>query len=124
MVDNKSNRKIGEIFTVADLVFADYGGSVFSSIYLNKPTILFNLPQESKYLLEKEKIQTFDLLVRKKIKSLDPNESSKNILDKCRKISLKNEANQINKLKNIYFGKKNIVTPLGEVAKFLLKKLN
>ena len=124
LVDNKSNRKIGEIFTVADLVFADYGGSVFSSIYLNKPTILLNLPQESKYLLEKEKIQTFDLLVRKKIKSLDPNESSKNILDKCRKISLKNEANQINKLKNIYFGKKNIVTPLREVAKFLLKKLN
>ena len=54
-VDDKSDRKIGELFKLSDLVFSDYGGSVFSSIYLEKPTILLNLPDDSKYLENKKK---------------------------------------------------------------------
>ncbi len=124
VVDNKSDRKIGEIFTIADLVFADYGGSVFGSIYLNKPTILLNLPKESKYLSRKEKIKTFDLLVRKKIKSFEVKETNKKILQHCKKLSSKKEENKIKNLKNFYFGKKNVVTPLNEVVNFLIKKLD
>ena len=123
-VDDKSDRKIGELFKLSDLVFTDYGGSVFSSIYLEKPTILFNLPVDSKYLENKKKIVTFDLLVRKKISSLKLNDTLGKILITCRNSLKKKELLKKSSIKKSYFGNKEKINSLEKISKFLLKKIN
>ena len=106
------------------LVFTDYGGSVFSSIYLEKPTILLNLPNDSKYLENKKKIVTFDLLVRKKILSLKFNDKYKKILITCKNALKKREILKKSVIKNSYFGNKEKINSLEKISKFLLKKIN
>lgn len=123
-VDDKSDRKIGELFKLSDLVFADYGGSVFSSIYLEKPTILLNLPDDSKYLENKKKITTFDLLVRKKILSLKSNDKLEKILITCKNSLKKKELLKKSLIKNSYFGSKEKINSLEKISKFLLKRIN
>ena len=123
-VDDKSDRKIGELFKLSDLVFTDYGGSVFSSIYLEKPTILLNLPVDSKYLENKKKIVTFDLLVRKKISSLKLNDTLGKILITCRNSLKKKELFKKSSIKKSYFGNKEKINSLEKISKFLLKKIN
>lgn len=120
-VDDVNDRKIGELFKLADIVIADYGGSVFSSIYLKKPTLLLNLSPSSKYLMHKKKIITFDLLVRNKLVNLNTNTSFKKILKSCREAYQSKELKKIYLLKTKYFGKNNKVFNTKQVSRFLLK---
>ena len=124
VVDDRSNRKIGEIFKLSDIVFADYGGSVFSSIFLNKPTLLLNLPHKSKYLIEKRKIQTFDLLARQKLRNLFIDDNSTKLMSVCDELLKNHSVLKIKKIKEFYFGKEVKINSIKKITKFLLKKLN
>ena len=45
-VDKDHNRKIGELFKVSDLVISDYGGTIFSAIYFEKPILILTLVEK------------------------------------------------------------------------------
>jgi hypothetical protein len=102
-IDKDPNRKIGELFKVADLIISDYGGTIFSSIYLKKSLILLNLKKNSKFVAELRENNSLDLLVRKKILNLSPNDKIEKVI-KYVSISKRLEyKNLIIQLKKKYF---------------------
>ena len=123
LVDNESDRKIGELFKGSDLVIADYGGSIFSSIYMLKPTLLLNLPKNTEYVINKIFNKTFDIQLRNKIISLNLHDKKKDFIFTIEKLLTKNEANKIKKVKNYFFGKKNNKNQILKTRKYLLDLL-
>lgn len=43
-IDNNSTRNMNELFSLADLIIADYGGTLFSAIFLGKNIVLLDVP--------------------------------------------------------------------------------
>lgn len=43
-IDRKATRNMNELFKLADLVLADYGGTPFSAIFLGKPLVFLDVP--------------------------------------------------------------------------------
>ena len=126
IIDYNSNRKIGDIINHSALVFCDYGGPVFSTIYLNKPLVLLNLPKKSKYLLDLEINQSLDIKIRQELISLDIKNSEKEIFKKINS-SLNNKyKKKIIKVRNKYFGpnKPYSVDQLSNFLITLIKKSN
>lgn len=58
-----------DLFRLADLVVCDYGGTAFGAIYLDKPLLLFNLPDAEKDPLVGE--DSPDLTLRQEIINFD-----------------------------------------------------
>ncbi len=71
IIDTQNDQILGKLYTMADLILVDYGGSIFSSIYMNKKILLLNLPFDHNYFLNRKKDLTLDQIERKRIKSLD-----------------------------------------------------
>ncbi len=100
-IDFKSTRNLLELYAAANLVFVDYGGPVFSSIYLNKKTLLLNLPKNHEYLVfnEFEKKKKLEIVYRDKFYNIDTNKKNFILLD--HKKFYKNK-----KMRNKIFGNK------------------
>ena len=120
IIDYNSNRKIGDIIKHSALVFCDYGGPVFSTIYLNKSLVLLNLPNTSKYNLNLKTNQSLDITIRQELISLDINSSENEILKKI-SLSLKNKyKKKIIKVRNKYFGPTKPYS-VDQLSDFLIK---
>ena len=65
--DDKTDRNLQELFSVADLVLVDYGASVLTSIYLEKNIALLELPNNFEYIKRLEKTKSLDFEIRKEI---------------------------------------------------------
>jgi hypothetical protein len=72
IIDNKPDQDFEMLIRGADLVIADYGDPVLSSIFLQKPVLLLNLPRGFKYRSGQENAQSMDTNVRKTVKNFDP----------------------------------------------------
>jgi hypothetical protein len=72
IIDNKPDQDFEMLIRGADLVIADYGDTVLSSIFLQKPIILLNLPSSSIYRRGLENAKSIDTSVRKTVKNFDP----------------------------------------------------
>ena len=114
---------MGDMYKISDLIIGDFGGAVFSAIYLNKPVILLNMPKKSKFVEGLKESQSLDLELRKNLISLNLNNSKEIIAQKinyARKSYIKSKV--ILKIRNRYFGKNkknsNLIT-----KNFLLKHL-
>jgi hypothetical protein len=68
MVDLVESRAMSELYRGGVLTFADYGGTIFSSIYCKRPVILLNLLEH--YQLAPN--SRTDVLARKYLTSIDP----------------------------------------------------
>ena len=66
-VDKEQNRKIGELFKISDFVISDYGGTLFSAIYLDKPILALNLKNDSEFVKGLKDNFSLDLIIRKKL---------------------------------------------------------
>ena len=66
-LDDKTDRNLQELFSVADLVLVDYGASVLTSIYLEKNIALLELPNNFEYIKRLEKTKSLDFEIRKEI---------------------------------------------------------
>lgn len=120
IIDYNSNRKIGDIIKHSALVFCDYGGPVFSTIYLNKSLVLLNLPNTSKYNLNLKTNQSLDITIRQELISLDINSSENEILKKI-SLSLKNKyKKKIIKVRSKYFGPTKPYS-VDQLSDFLIK---
>ena len=47
IVDSLKSRNLHNLYSLSDLVIADYGGSIFSGVYMNKPVVLLNSANHS-----------------------------------------------------------------------------
>lgn len=105
-VDKEQNRKIGELFKISDFVISDYGGTLFSAIYLDKPILALNLKNDSEFVKGLKDNFSLDLIIRKKLICLNADTSISNINKIPKLIMSKNYARAIKKLREKYFGLK------------------
>ena len=106
-VDDKLDRKIGDLFKVSDLVLCDYGESLFSAIYLEKPMVLLNIGKNLQYYKDLEFNLSLDHKLRNDLINYntiaDINELEKGIFN-----SLSTEySKKILNLKKLFFGNLN-----------------
>ena len=121
-VDQDHNRKIGELFKVSDLVISDYGGTIFSAIYFEKPILILNISRKSKFVKNLINNFSLDISVRKKLINLNPNITSEELKKTFRLLKQKNYKRKIHKLKKYYFGVAG-GDKIIRVKKYLLKHL-
>ena len=121
-VDKDHNRKIGELFKVSDLVISDYGGTIFSAIYFEKPILILNISRKSKFVKNLINNLSLDISVRKKLINFNPNISSEELKRKFKLLRQKNYKRKIHKLKKYYFGVERGNT-IVRLKKYLLKYL-
>tara|TARA_Y100000389_G_C17447620_1_gene512586 strand:+ start:281 stop:1507 length:1227 start_codon:yes stop_codon:yes gene_type:complete len=71
LIDNKKEQDFEMLIKGSDLVLADYGDTVLSSIYLKKPTVILNLPKSYAYRRGLENSKSLDIIARKNIINID-----------------------------------------------------
>ena len=106
ILDTDFNKKIGEAIINSDLIFADYGGIVFDTLYLEKKIILLDLDSKTNFVKTLKDIESVDIDIRNHLKSLKDEDTEKNIMSKLR-IVIDENLERVKTLKNHYFGKKN-----------------
>lgn len=101
-VDIKGNRELKVLYKAADLVLADYGGSVMSAIYMKKKIVLLNMPDSSEFARWRKEGMYIDNNVRNDVNSFYEN----NIEGLMKKIAEEIDSNDVkaNILKKKYFG--------------------
>jgi len=122
-VDQSDTGKIGNLLKISDLILGDYGDLLFGAIYMEKPLLLLNLKEDSKFIQERKKNMHIDLSLRDKITSVDVTISSKEMKQKCNEILSENFRNRSIEIKNEYFGDEINQLSSKEVAKFLSNNL-
>ena len=78
-IDKEQNRKIGEIYKISDFVVSDYGGTIFSAIYFQRPILILNLKQKSHFVENLRDGLSLDISVRKELLNLNPSISVEKI---------------------------------------------
>jgi len=123
-IDLVSDRKIGDLFTVADLVFCDYGETPFSALFLERPLILLNMDKNFHFTKELNINLSLDLKLRQDLINFDTNID---ISDFKKDISNALKLDYIQKtirIKNLYFGNKKDYISTKDISKFILGLLN
>jgi hypothetical protein len=123
-VDNKSDRKIGDLFKVADLVFCDYGGTLFSSIYLEKPLLLLNMDDNTQFIKELKINLSLDLKLRNDLINFNIGVNTKEFKNKISYALDSSYNKKILHLKKLYFGDEKETLSSDKIVRFLLNKLS
>ncbi|MBT5399799.1 hypothetical protein HOL24_04580 [bacterium] len=101
LVDVKKNRNLGELYQSVDLVLADYGGSVLSSVYMKKKLILLNMSSE--YTHMRKKRMYIDDDVRRYVRSFNI-DNRLALVEQVKNDIKDNNKLKIERLKKIFFG--------------------
>ena len=110
-----------ELYMTADIVLADYGSSVFSSIYMEKKLILLNLPDTSKYLLQATNNGYLDEAARNDVSSVSPNSGDELPALILEMINANNE--KIKEIKSKYFSDVDSIQALEQLKKDMFNYL-
>ena len=121
-VDIKGSRKIGNLFKISDLIFCDYGGTIFSAIYLEKPIILLNMNENSEYIKDLTENISLDLEIRKDLISLDLDSNTEMIKTKILSSLELKYKNKVLDIKNKYLSNYKNNSDF-EITNFLLNYL-
>lgn len=116
IIDKDPFRDLSLLYKMADIVVCDYGGSIFSSLYLKKRIILIN---HENVVYDTSVYTSTSMEIRKFISSYFINDFEhllKNISDKY---YWDNEDKMLEKARNFYFGNFK-----GDASKLVVKKLN
>jgi hypothetical protein len=101
-VDATKGRNLATLYQSADLVLADYGGPVFSTVYMKKKLILINSPNK-KYIQWRSERMYIDDDIRNDVESFNVDDGT-SLIEKIDN-DIKNINNlKENELKNKYFG--------------------
>ena len=122
-VDLQEDRKLGLLYQAADLVLADYGGSVLSAIYLKRPLLLLDLPLKNTYRDGQIKGQSLDQIVRDDVISISYEKREK-IFDFKEQAISDNNMQSLNEMKHEYFGEEKDNKNIAQVVTFLKSKLD
>ena len=123
MIDLKHDRKIGKIINFSKLVICDYGGPIFSSIYLEKNILLLNYLNNTKFIKDKKDSFSFDIEAREFLTNCDVNIDSESLNKIIKKEIATDKLTKIKEIKNYYFGPENKINNINDTSKFLLKML-
>ena len=123
IVDLEHDRKLGVLYQAADLVLADYGGSVLSSIYLERPLLLLNLPVDSNYVRSQIRAKTLDVLVRDKLPSIAV-EDKKSFQKFILQVTGMEYQNIVKQVRIKYFGLREDSLNMKEISMYLSEKLD
>jgi CDP-glycerol glycerophosphotransferase (TagB/SpsB family) len=98
-------QNMSELYAISDLMLCDYGGTIFSSLYMNKKIILLN---HRDAILDSNTNSTTSIEVRKYLPSIDEKDfkNSEEIIKKY--LFSKKNMTAIKKTRLIYFGNKEI----------------
>jgi hypothetical protein len=119
IVDLKRDRNLSVLYTAANLVIADYGASVLSTVYMNKNLLLLELnpfPASVQSILGAGYL---DIESRKYIPSVD---NANQVSTYFYKLDRENEPNTLS-LKERFFGDDSEIEPIRNIAALLLEKL-
>ncbi|MBL7004929.1 MAG: CDP-glycerol glycerophosphotransferase family protein [Gammaproteobacteria bacterium] len=122
-VDLQEDRKLGLLYQAADLVLADYGGSVLSAIYLQRPLLLLDLPVEYSYRDGQIKGRSLDQIAREDLISISYEEKEK-ISDFEERALSDNNMRSIKEKKYEYFGHEKDSKNIWQVVAFLKNQLD
>jgi len=122
IIDDNLNQKTGQLIKSSHVIFCDYGGSIFSSIYLKKPIVLLNFLENSTFVQSLKDLNSLDIKIRRQFINLDLSFDEKKIHDNVKKCLNKNSKNLISKRKNNIFGYKRGAN-IKQLSKFLLKNI-
>ena len=123
IVDTKRDRKLSVLYQAADLVLADYGGSVLSTIYMQKKLILLNMPNNTKFARWREAGMYVDNDVRRSINTFDINKGE-DLIEQVKNKIQDSDNSKVNLLKEQYFGDECECESISEIAKKLTKELH
>ena len=103
IVSDIASQKMSDLYLISDYVFCDYGGSIFSSVYLNKNILLMN---NKNFSDEKSLHQTSVIEIRNYLPSINEDEgyNLKNIIKFT--LNFKKNRTRVQKARKIYFGNK------------------
>ncbi len=102
LVDAKKGRNLGILYQSSDLVLADYGGPVLSTIYMKKKLILLNSPS-TKYSNWRKKRMYIDDDVRNNVRAFNINEGT-DLIEQIDRSVQNNDDLKRDALKEKYFG--------------------
>jgi hypothetical protein len=120
LVDAKKDRNLGVLYQSADLVLADYGGSVLSSIYMKKKLILLNAT--SKYTQMRAKRMYVDSDVRNNVSTFNAY-NGKALIEQIRSDIQNTNKSKRDNLKKKYFGNKCDRENIKELSYKIAKEL-
>ena len=115
IVNTDAYQNMSELYLITDFVMCDYGGSLFSALYLNKKILLMN--HKDAYL--DEGIYTSESIeLRKYLPSINETDAHgiKELFDDPKNFSLKEKYQEA---RNIYFGNNKSI----ECSKIVAQKL-
>ena len=117
ILNTNSFQNMSELYAISDLMVCDYGGTIFSSIYMNKNIVLLN---HEEALLDSNTKGSTSIEVRRYLPSIDKNDSRN--LEKIIIKNLNSSDNlaQVRRARTIYFGDKEI----GNCSNLVTERLN
>jgi len=89
----------------ADLIFADYGGIIFDSIYLHKKVVLLDMFDGSEFVKDLKDSNSLDIKVRQNLLCMKIGMTKNQILSNIKSALSDKYQQTINENKSIYFGK-------------------
>ena len=120
-VDVKRNRELKTLYQAADLVLADYGGSVLSAIYMRKKLILLNMPDSSEFARWRKDGMYVDNSVRNNVDAFYDNNGTA-LIKKIEEEIMSNDV-KINSLRIKYFGDEEDCDNIADILQKLIKEL-
>ena len=105
------------------MIICDYGGPIFSSIYLEKKIILFNYFKNSKFVKDLIESFSFDTEVRRFLTNCDLDIDIKSLNKIFDKEIKADNFKKIKEIKKFYFGDEKKKNDITDTTKYLLKKL-
>ncbi len=118
-IDTNPVRDLGNLLNISDIIMCDYGGTIFGSLYLNKPLLLLNISTKLKFIENLVNNESLDIKLREFLINFNENISQDEIQKKMNYIVSKEYQNKVKIVRNKFFNKESSTTNKN-TKKFLL----
>jgi hypothetical protein len=123
IVDLEFDREMSILYQASDLVLADYGGSVFDSIYMKRNIILLNMPHKSKFYKWRKYGEYLDNYVRNDATFVEYN-SNINLIKKIDHSLSNSKDSALSSLKNKFFKEDNNYKNIFDIIREIENEIN
>ena len=122
LISKNPSQKMTELYLIADYVFCDYGGSIFSALYCNKNILLMN---HQNMAMDRRIYQSTAIEIRDYLPSINEKDCNDHFIKKIDNIlSSPQNLIQLRKARKVYFGAKKNENCSPKVAYRLKQLLN
>jgi hypothetical protein len=120
-----STQNMSELYLIADYVFCDYGGSIFSALYCKKKILLMNNKKANlDKVIVSSKYQSSSIIIRKYFPSINEKNQERIMIIIKKVLSSSKARRKMQKARELFFGKhKKIETKSSYFIKKKLEKM-